>query len=129
VLRTTVFWSGSRILFPRTSLKYGKKDSMTHLLMPFFPDFIYCNEPVDYWIYFEACLIWSPDVTSLLFFYSYLLSFYLFLFLSSTFLLQLFLLVFSFHLYCSQSKESIVKARKCSLLFFLSLFLYHISTG
>ena len=95
---------------------------MDRPLTVFSPNLFLCNEPVmirfilSYLDMEPRCD--EPVCFSILFFYLSIF-FYFYLLLSCC---NFFFQYFSFHLYCSQSKESIVKARKYSLLFFLSLF-------
>ena len=89
MLRTTAFGSGSRILFPQAS--YGKKAQMDHLRTPFIS---FCNEPVFVRFISKLLSLWSPKSHEPVC-YSFLLSFYLFLFLSSIFSLQFFLVFIS----------------------------------
>ena len=106
------FRVGKKTLEDESSSRFSQRDEPVHAR--------------SYW----SCLIMELKCSEPVF-YSFLLLFFLLLSRSTTiFSCRRFSFsIFSFHLYCSQSKESIVKARKYSLLFFLSLFLYHISTG
>ena len=90
MLRTTAFGSGSRILFPQASFKYGKKARWIVFKRPLF---LFCNEPVVVRFISKLSSIWSPKSHEPVC-YSFLLSFYLFLFLSSIFSLQFFLVLF-----------------------------------